>query len=49
MNILWIIVAVLLAVWLAGLFLELVGAVIHVVLIIAIAVAIYAFIKRKAT
>ena len=47
MNILWIIAAVLLAIWIVGLALDVLGAIIHVILVIAVAVAIFAFIKRK--
>ena len=47
MNLLWIIAAILIAVWLVGLALDVVGALIHVLLVIAVAVAIVAFIKRR--
>lgn len=47
MNLLWIIAAVLIAIWLVGLVLDVVGGLIHIVLVIAVAVVIYGFIKRK--
>ncbi|MCA1733845.1 MAG: lmo0937 family membrane protein [Acidobacteria bacterium] len=46
-NILWLIVAVLVAIWLVGLVFNIVGGIIHILIVIAVAVAIYAFIKRK--
>ena len=46
-NILWLIVAVLVAIWLVGLVFDIVGGIIHILIIVAVAVAIYAFIKRK--
>jgi hypothetical protein len=46
-NILWLIVAVLVAIWLVGLVFDIVGGIIHILIVIAVAVAIYAFIKRK--
>lgn len=47
MNILWLVVAILIAIWIVGLVLDVVGAVIHFLLVIAVAVAIFAWIKRK--
>ena len=47
MNILWIIVAVLAILWLAGFVLDVVGGLIHIILVVAIVVAIVAFIRRK--
>lgn len=46
-NILWLIVAVLVAFWLVGLVFDIVGGIIHILIVVAVAVAIYAFIKRK--
>lgn len=46
-NILWIIVAILVALWLAGTVIGFLGEVIHLVLVVAIALAIFAFVKRK--
>ncbi|HUP65349.1 MAG TPA: lmo0937 family membrane protein [Thermoanaerobaculia bacterium] len=47
MNILWVIVAVLAILWLAGFVLDVVGGLIHIILVVAIVVAIVAFIRRK--
>ena len=47
MNILWVIVAVLAILWLAGLVLDVVGGLIHIILVVAIVVAIVAFIRKK--
>lgn len=47
MNILWLIVAVIVAIWLVGLVLDVVGGLIHILLVVAVAIAIFAFIKRK--
>ena len=47
MKIIWIIVAVLLALWLAGLVMDVAGGLIHVILVIVIALAIFGFIKRR--
>ena len=44
---LWIIVAVLVALWLAGAVIGFLGDVIHFVLVVAIALAIFAFVKRR--
>ena len=46
-NILWLNVAVLVAIWLVGLVFDIVGGIIQILIIVAVAVAIYAFIKRK--
>lgn len=46
-KILWIIVAVLVAFWLAGAVIGFLGDIIHVVLVVAIAFAVFAFVKRK--
>ena len=46
-NILWLIVAVLVAIWLVGLVFDILGGIIHILIVVAVAVAIYAFIKRK--
>lgn len=46
-KILWIIVGVLVALWLAGTVIGFVGDIIHFVLVVAIALAIFAFVKRK--
>jgi hypothetical protein len=45
--ILWLIVALLVVFWLIGAVLDLVGGIIHFVLIAAIAIAIFAFLKRR--
>ena len=47
MNILWVIVAVLAILWLAGFVLDVVGGLIHIILVVAIVVAIVAFVRRK--
>ena len=47
MKIVWIIVAVLVALWLAGNVIGFLGDIIHIVLVVAIALAIFAFVKRK--
>lgn len=47
MKIIWIIVAVLVAFWLAGNVIGFLGDIIHIVIVIAIALAIFAFVKRK--
>ncbi len=44
---LWIIVAILVIFWLAGSVIGFLGDIIHVVLVVAIALAILAFVKRK--
>lgn len=44
---LWIIVAILVLFWLAGAVIGFIGDIIHVVLVVAVALAILAFIKRK--
>ena len=46
-RVLWIIVAVLILFWLAGAILGFVGDIIHFVLVVAIALAIFAFVKRR--
>ena len=46
MNILWIIVIALLAFWLIGAVINVVGAVIHALLVIALIVAAVAFLRR---
>ncbi|MGZ5444701.1 MAG: lmo0937 family membrane protein [Thermoanaerobaculia bacterium] len=46
-RILWILVAVLVLLWLAGTVIGFLGDIIHVVLVVAVALAIFAFIKRK--
>jgi hypothetical protein len=47
MQILYIIAAVLVAIWLAGLVLHLLGWLIHIVLIVALALVIYSFIRGR--
>ena len=44
---LWIIVAVLVALWLAGAVIGVLGDIIHFVLVVALALAIFAFVKRR--
>ena len=46
-RLLWIIVAVLVVLWLAGTVIGFLGDIIHVVLVVAVALAILAFVKRK--
>ena len=46
-RMLWIIAAVLVALWLAGTVIGFLGDIIHLVLVIAIALAIFAFVKRR--
>ena len=46
-NILWMILAVVLAVWLIGLFVGGVGNIIHLLLIVAVAILIYNFIAGR--
>ena len=47
MKIIWIIVAILVALWVAGNVIGFLGDIIHLVIVIAIALAIFAFVKRK--
>lgn len=44
---LWIIVAVLVAFWVAGAVIGFLGDIIHFVLVAAVALAIFAFVKRR--
>lgn len=44
---LWIIVAILVAFWLAGTVIGFLGDIIHFVLVVAVAMAIFAVVKRK--
>lgn len=44
---LWIIVAILILFWLAGAVIGFLGDIIHFVLVVAVALAILAFLKRK--
>lgn len=44
---LWIIAAVLVAIWLAGAVIGFLGDIIHVVLVAAIAFGVFAVVKRK--
>ena len=44
---LWIIVAVLVALWLVGAVIGFLGDIIHFVLVVAVALAIFAFVKRR--
>lgn len=46
-RLLWILVGVLVLLWLAGTVIGFLGDIIHVVLVVAIALAILAFVKRK--
>lgn len=46
-NVLWMIAAVLIAIWVVGLIFDIVGAVIHVLLVVAVALFLFGFIKRK--
>jgi hypothetical protein len=46
-KVLWIIVAVLVVLWLAGNVIGFLGDVIHIVLVVAIALAIFGFVKRR--
>ena len=47
MNILWVILAIVLAVWLIGLLVGTVGNIIHLLLIVAAAILIYTFITGR--
>lgn len=44
---LWLIVAILVALWVAGAVIGFLGDIIHFVLVVAVALAVFAFIKRK--
>lgn len=44
---LWIIIAILVLFWLAGAVIGFLGDIIHFVLVVAIALAIFSFVKRK--
>lgn len=46
-RVLWIIVAILVLFWLAGTIIGFLGDIIHFVLVVAVIVAILAFVKRK--
>ena len=46
-NILFLIAAILIAVWLVGLIFNIVGGIIHILLVVAVAIFIFGFIKRK--
>lgn len=46
-KILWIIVAILVLFWLAGTVLGFLGDIIHLVLVVAIVLAVLAFVRRK--
>ena len=46
-NILWLIVAILVAIWLVGPVFDILGGIIHILIVVAVVVAIYAFIKRR--
>ena len=46
-KLLWIIVAVLVALWVAGNVIGFLGDLIHLILVVAVAFAIFAFIRRK--
>jgi predicted membrane metal-binding protein len=46
-NILWVILAIVLAVWLIGLLVGTVGNIIHLLLIVAVAILIYNFIAGR--
>lgn len=43
----WVLIAVLVAFWLAGAVIGFIGDVIHVVLVVAVALAVFAFVRRK--
>ncbi|MFA9558594.1 lmo0937 family membrane protein [Evansella sp. AB-rgal1] len=47
MGILWAIIAVLVAIWLAGIILNIAGNLIHLLLIIVLAILIFRFLQRK--
>jgi hypothetical protein len=47
MGIIWTIVAILIAIWVVGLIFDIVGGLIHILLIAIIALAIYGFIRRR--
>ena len=44
---LWIIVAILVVLWLAGNIIGFLGDIVHIILVIAIALAIFGFVKRR--
>lgn len=44
---LWVIVGILVALWLAGAVIGFLGDIVHFVLVVAIALAIFAFVRRK--
>lgn len=46
-RLLWILVAVLVAIWVLGNVIGFLGDIIHFVLVVAVALAIFAFVKRK--
>jgi Family of unknown function (DUF5670) len=46
-NLLWLIVAVILAVWLAGLLLDVAGSLVHLLLIVVLALVIYQLITGR--
>lgn len=47
MNLIWVIVAILIAVWVVGLIFDIIGGLIHIILIVVVVLAIYGFIKRR--
>lgn len=44
---LWIVIAVLVALWLAGAVIGFLGDLIHFILVVAVALAVFAFVKRR--
>ncbi|MDG5786082.1 lmo0937 family membrane protein [Evansella sp. AB-P1] len=43
----WAVIAILVAIWLAGVILNIAGYLIHLILVIALAVLIFRFLQRK--
>ena len=46
-NILFLVAAILIAVWVVGLVFDIVGGIIHILLVVAVALFLFGFIKRK--
>lgn len=46
-NVLFLIAAVLIAVWMVGLIFDIIGGIIHILLVVAVAFLIFGFLKRK--
>lgn len=46
-NVLFLIAAILLAVWIVGLVFDIIGGIIHILLVVAVALFLFGFLKRK--